>query len=251
MSTPQVGPPRKRRKSAKNAFHRIVEFQGIRRLSLRQYRDHVRDLYDGPKGAMLEVASILSLHIPLMGHVLKSRKFDVTKHHRILDVGAGAGQIMRHLLRLTPPDAELVAFDLSHKMLGRARQKLKSNRPSFVTGDLMKLPFADNTFDCVTCGYVIEHLPDPLPGLIELERVLRPGGSALILATEDTFQGAFTSRTWKCRTYNRAELKRACEQAGMPWKSQLWFTPVHRFFKMGGILVEATKPEQPSGPQSV
>ena len=49
------------------------------------------------------------------------------------------------------------------------------------------------------------------------------------------------SRTWRCRTYNRSELERASDEAGLPWKAQLWFTPVHRFFKMGGILVEAIK----------
>jgi ubiquinone/menaquinone biosynthesis C-methylase UbiE len=243
MTAPQIEPPpRKRRNLPKHAFRRLVEFKGIRRLSLNQYREHVRDLYDGPAGAVLAMASLVSLHEPLMGHVLRSRKFDVTKHRRILDVGSGAGQILGHLLRFARPDTELVGFDLSHAMLRRARQRLKSQRPKYVAGDLMHLPFADDSFDCATCGYVIEHLPDPRPGLKEIERVLRPGGSVLILATEDTFSGALTSRTWKCRTYNRQELKGACEDSGMPWKSQLWFTPIHRFFKMGGILVEARKP---------
>lgn len=243
MTIPQIGPPaRKKRNLPKTAFRRLVEFKGVRRLSLRAYRDHVRDFYDGPAGAALAMASLISLHEPLMGHILRARKFDVTKHRRILDVGSGAGQILGHLLRFTRPDTELVGFDLSHAMLKRARIRLKSLRPSYVAGDLMHLPFADNSFDCATLGYVIEHLPEPRPGLMEIERVLCPGGSALILATEDTYSGALTSRTWKCRTYNRAELKLACEDAGMPWKAQLWFTPIHRFFKMGGILVEATKP---------
>jgi len=249
MKTPPIGPPARRRRSLpRAAFNRLVEFQGIRRLSLRQYRDHVRDWYDGPAGAVLALSSLISLHEPLIGHILRRRKFDVTAHKAILDVGSGAGQILGHLLRQTRPDTRLVAFDLSPRMLRRARQRLKSDRPLYVAGDLMQLPFADNSFDCATCGWVIEHLPDPRPGLREIGRVLRPGGSALILATEDTISGAFTSRTWKCRTYNRAELKRACEEAGLPWKSQLWFTPVHRFFKLGGILFEAVKSEaDPAG----
>ena len=106
----------------------------------------------------------------------------------------------------------------------------------------MKMPFADDSFDCVTCGWVLEHLPDPKPGLADVARVLKPGGSALILATEDTLTGAVVSRTWKCRTYNRKELEAACDEVGLPWNRQLWFTRFHRFFKMGGILVEAIKP---------
>lgn len=207
-----------------------------------QYRNRVRKLYDGPAGAVLALASLVSLHEPLIGHLLRKGNFDVSARKSILDVGSGAGQILRHLLKLTPAEARLVAFDLSPSMLRRARQRLHSHRPLYVAADLMRMPFADESFDCITAGWVIEHLPDPKPGLAEMSRVLKPGGSALILATEDTISGAIVSHTWKCRTYNRSELRTACESVGLSWNRQLWFTPVHRFFRMGGILVEATKP---------
>lgn len=236
LTKPPVETNRKKRK-----LRRLVEFNGINRLSLRQYRNNIRDLYDGPAGAVLAIGSMLSLHEPLVGHMLRRRKFDVTRFGQILDVGSGAGQILGHLLQSTVPETQIVAFDLSQQMLKRARTRVKSERPVYVSGDMMRLPFADESFDCATCGYVLEHLPDPTPGLVELKRVLRPGGSALVLATEDTFSGAVVSRTWKCRTYNRIELEKACLHAGLPWHEQLWFTRVHRFFKMGGILVEARK----------
>lgn len=226
----------------KKVFRKLVEFKGIRRLPVSQYRSRIQRLYDGPAGAVLAFGSMISLHEPLVGHLLRSRKFDATRCRQILDVGSGAGQILGHLMREVSPDAQLVAFDLSAQMLRRARNRLHSDRPRYVAGDLMKMPFADNTFDCITCGWVIEHLPDPRPGLREMGRVLRPGGRVLILATEDTVPGAFVSRTWKCRTYNRNELREACSEVGLPWNEQLWFTRVHRFFKMGGILVELTKP---------
>ena len=235
--------PRESRLRKKHPLSRFLEFKGINRLPVGQYRNHIRNLYDGPAGAVLALGSMISLHEPLVGHLLRSRKFDVTQHETILDVGSGAGQILRHLLRRTQSSAQLVAFDLSHQMLVRARKKLKSHRPAYVAGDRMRLPFADESFDCVTCGWVIEHLPDPRPGLKEIGRVLKPGGRALILATEDTVLGAVVSRTWKCRTYNRTELELACDECGVPWKEQLWFTKAHRFFKMGGILVEAVKPD--------
>jgi ubiquinone/menaquinone biosynthesis C-methylase UbiE len=239
MKTPTS---KKRRDRSKDTFRRLVEFQGIRRLSLPQYRERVREHYDGPAGAVLALGSLISLHEPLVGHILRTRKFDVSQRKSILDVGSGAGQILGHLLRVARPDTRLVAYDLSQQMLRRARNRVKSQRPNYIAGDLLYLPFADDTFDCVTCGWVIEHLPDPTPGLAELGRVLRPGGSALILATEDTFSGAVVSHTWKCRTYNRRELRHACDEAGLPWKEELWFTKMHRFFRLGGILVEAAKP---------
>lgn len=236
--------PPKKRSIPRKSLRRFVEFKGIRRLSLLQYRDNVRQLYNGPAGAVLALGSMISLHQPLVGHIFRARKFDVSRFQSILDIGSGAGQILRHLLKEARPDARLVAFDLSPKMLRRARSRLKSRRLNYIAGDMMQLPFAEESFDCVTCGWVLEHLPDPRPGLQEIGRVLKPGGSALILATEDTFSGAVVSRTWKCRTYNRNELETTCEEVGLPWKEQIWFTRMHRFFKMGGILVEATKSQE-------
>lgn len=234
--------PRDERKSPRKALRRLVEFRDINLGSVQQYRKRIRHLYDGPAGAVLVLGSMVSLHEPLVGRMFRRRKFDVSSCHSILDVGSGAGQILGHLLKGTRPDTRLVAFDLSHGMLRRARSRLRSDRPSYVAGDLTQLPFADNSFDCITCGWVIEHLADPRPGLRELSRVLQPGGRLLLLATEDTLPGMVVSRAWKCRTYNRRELHAACDEAGLPWRSQLWFTPIHRFFKMGGILVEAQKP---------
>ncbi|QDT48551.1 Demethylmenaquinone methyltransferase [Symmachiella dynata] len=240
MATQQPESPSQRRKR-KRALRKLVEFKGMHGLSLNQYRQDVKQLYDGPKGAMLAMASLVSLHEPLVGLMFRERKFDATRFHKILDIGAGAGQILGHLVKRTNPTAELIGCDLSHQMLRRARTRLDSDRPNYVTADLTQLPFADDSFDCITCGWVIEHLHDPRPGLREFVRVLQPGGSMLLLATEDTVAGALTSRTWKCRTYNRRELNSMCEEVGLPWQEQLYFTKLHRFFKLGGILVEATK----------
>ena len=46
------------------------------------------------------------------------------------------------------------------------------------------------------------------------------------------------SRMWHCRTHNRAELKRICQECGLRWERPLWFTRLHRMLKLGGIIVE-------------
>lgn len=240
--------PRRKRKRyfwrrKRKRLQQLLEFKGIQRQTPSDYRDDVRQLYDGPKGAVLRMSSLISLHTPLLGQLIRRREFDVTRFRDFLDVGSGAGQILSHIVRETSQDgARVVAFDLSLEMLRRARQRMRSRRPRYVSGDLMRLPFRRDSFDCITCGYVLEHIPDPRPGLRELTRVLRPGGSLLLLCTEDTILGTMTSHTWKCRTYSRDELKAACAEAGLEWKDELWFTRIHRLLRLGGILVEAVNP---------
>ena len=117
---------------ARQHLRRIGEFRGIRRQSFGTYQESVRRLYDGRRGAVLKFSSIISLHEPLMGKLFHSGRFDARRFDRILDVGSGAGQIIRHLLATSRPETEVVGFDLSWEMLKRARERLQSDRKSVV-----------------------------------------------------------------------------------------------------------------------
>jgi ubiquinone/menaquinone biosynthesis C-methylase UbiE len=231
----------RQKKRGFGVLNRIVENDLIHRVTADEYRQKVKDVYGGPQGALLATASHLSMHVPLGRRLFRTRKFDLRGMKSILDVGSGAGQIAGHLLDFADPDARITCIDISQPMLRRARQRLKSDRPVFVVADLTALPFADHSFDGITCGYVLEHVPDPASGLRELARVLRTGGRMLLLTTEDNFSGAWTSRFWYCRTYNRRELMELCESLRLRWKKELWFTPIHRAIRAGGICVEIEK----------
>lgn len=244
-SSPPKPPRGKHKRGAdgrRKAVNRLVENDLIRRVSYDEYREKVRDVYAGPKGALLATCSMLSLHSSMGERLFRKRKFSLDGVKNILDVGSGAGQIIKHLLKYAPGDARIVGIDLSPEMLRRARQRLRSDRPEFFAADLTHLPFADGSFDCVTCGYVLEHLPDPRMGLRELHRVMVPGARMLLLTTEDSFGGAWTSRLFWCRTYNRHELREMCHECGLEWHRELWFSSVHRLLRAGGICVELVKP---------
>ena len=174
----------------------------------------------------------------LAGRLIRPDAFDVRGCKRILDAGCGNGRYSRFLLRWADDDAFITGFDLSQRMLKRARRRLHSSRIGHVAADLTKLPFASGLFDAVVCGYVLEHLPDPRPGLMELARVMRPGGKMLLLATEDTFTGSMCSRMWHCRTYNRHELRRVCGECGLQWRKPHYFSSLHAMFRLGGIIIE-------------
>jgi ubiquinone/menaquinone biosynthesis C-methylase UbiE len=229
------------RRDGKSVINRLLESNLIQRLSYEDYRAKVRGVYAGPRGAFLATCSMLSLHAPLGERLFRERKFDLRGARNILDVGSGAGQIARHLLKYSDRAAQITCLDLSPEMLRRARQRMKSRRPTYLAADLSQLPFADESFDCVTCGYVLEHLPDPRCGLAEMSRVMVPGGRMLLLTTEENFGGAWTSYIWHCRTYNRSEILRVCQDLGLFPRQELWFTRMHKLLRAGGICVELEK----------
>lgn len=228
-------------KPRRKGLRRLVENNLWEKVSYREYRDEVRRVYAGPKGAVLWMCSLVSLHAPLGDRMLRNRRFDLRGAKHILDVGSGAGQIVKHLLKYADADATITGIDLSPEMLRRARTRLKSDRPRLLSADLTRLPFADNSFDCVTCGFVLEHLPEARPGLMEMARVLKPGGRMLLLTTEDSFGGAWTSRIFLCRTYNRKELLETAREVGLEPVQELWLSGAHQLLRAGGICVELRK----------
>jgi SAM-dependent methyltransferase len=222
----------------KKSLQSVLESKKPRRHSFLDYRRFVEHHYDGFAGRLTGITGLVTGHETLAGRLIRPSAFDVRGCKHILDAGCGNGRYTRHLLRHADKHALITAFDLSQRMLKRARRRLKSPRVSFAAADLTRLPYPDAYFDAVICGWVLEHLPDPRPGLEELARVMRPGAKMLLLVTEDTVQGSLCSRMWHCRTHNRAELHRICRDCGLAWQRPLWFTRLHRMLKLGGIIAE-------------
>lgn len=95
---------------------------------------------------------------------------------RALDLACGTGDIS---FALAKRGAGVVGLDITHRMLQLARGKGTS--ASFLTGDMLALPFADDEFDIVTTGYGLRNVPDIALALAEIARVLKPGGVFLSL----------------------------------------------------------------------
>ena len=221
----------------------VIESKEVRKRPFLDYRRFIQNYYDGLPGALTGFTGWVTGHETLAGRLIRHSRFDVRGCKRILDAACGNGRYSRFLLRTADADAEITAFDLSVRMLRRARKRLKSPRVSFAAADLTRMPYPDGHFDAAVCGWVLEHLPDPRPGLRSLARILRPGGKLLLLATEDTFNGALTSKLWHCRTYNRQELLRMCKEAGLSLTRELWFSRFHAWLRLGGIIIELKRDE--------
>jgi len=101
---------------------------------------------------------------------------------RILDIGCGTGKFAARALRHLP-NAQVWGLDLSGKMLQRARRRTYDfgGRLHLVQGDSERLPFADDSFDAVTCSHSFHHYPHQDRVVAEMHRVLRPDGRLLLV----------------------------------------------------------------------
>lgn len=109
------------------------------------------------------------------------RAIQPVRHPLVLDVATGTGRLPLALLRRPRFDGQIVALDLSLKMLRVAHEKLVpyDDRVTLMRQDAMQLSFPDEVFDAVTCLEALEFLPRPALALREMVRVLRPGGVLL------------------------------------------------------------------------
>jgi demethylmenaquinone methyltransferase/2-methoxy-6-polyprenyl-1,4-benzoquinol methylase len=120
---------------------------------------------------------------------------------RVLDLACGTGDI---LFAAAPHARQAVGLDVTHRMLQLAAKRnadlppeggsheiaiprpavdsaVRRRKATFVTGDMLALPFADHSFTVVTVGYGLRNVPDLQQSLREIHRVLTPDGRVLSL----------------------------------------------------------------------
>ena len=97
---------------------------------------------------------------------------------RVLDVAIGTGLVARAAADILAGDGRITGVDLSMGMLAEARKSLPI---TLVQGVAERLPVADGCADFVTMGYALRHVTDLESTFAEYLRVLKPGGTLLIL----------------------------------------------------------------------
>jgi ubiquinone/menaquinone biosynthesis C-methylase UbiE len=98
---------------------------------------------------------------------------------KVLEVGVGTGKNFPY----HPAGAEVTGIDLSARMLDQAQRRLRELGRSLMLRqmDVQRLYFPDGHFDAAVATFVFCSVPDPVQGLQELARVVRPGGRIVLL----------------------------------------------------------------------
>ena len=143
---------------------------------------------------------------------------------RVLDVATGGGHTA---LAFAPHVREVVASDLTPDMLAAAENLIRGRgveNVRFELADAEDLPFADESFDVVTCRIAAHHFPEPESFVGEAARVLKPGGKFLLddnVAPEDPELDEFMNsfERWRdpghVRAHRVSEWRAMLEDAGL------------------------------------
>ncbi|WP_432176447.1 methyltransferase domain-containing protein [Streptomyces sp. Tue6028] len=110
---------------------------------------------------------------------------DVRPGERALDIGSGTGSQTRHLAAAAAPGGAVLGIEPNPGLRAVAEQRTEpGGRARFMDGDALSLPVPDGSIDVVWCERVLQHLLEPEKAVVEIARVLRPGGRVALLDTD-------------------------------------------------------------------
>ncbi len=158
---------------------------GFREVPVKEKTGLVREVFESVAGKYDLMNDIMSLGV----HRLWKRDFvansGVRFGHRVLDLAGGTGDIAALLSKRVGKNGHVVLSDINETMLEVGRQRLEdhgiSGNVSYSLANAESLPFGNGEFDAVTIAFGLRNVTDKDAALIEMYRVLRPGGKVSIL----------------------------------------------------------------------
>ena len=168
------------------------------------------------------------------------KKYNLNHEGSMLDVGCGEG---RHIFGVMQeyPMMKCVGIDMDEESLKKAEEgyayfeSISEAGAMFMKGSAYSLPFPDNTFDLIVCSEVLEHLHEYNNAVVEINRVLRPGGKfyASVPATWPEKICWCLSKDYQnqpgghLRIFNQKKLVNEIEDCGFSFLSSEKFHSIH------------------------
>lgn len=204
------------------------------KFNVRERYDHLAGTYDRRWKGYVEST---------LGAVLQQLK--LTGAETVLDIGCGTGAL-EHSLVSRHPNLKITGVDLSEKMLSVARRKLQAcPNVDFVAANASGLPFPNESFDRVICASAFHYFDEPQTPVLEMRRVLKPGGKLILLdwckdylfcRVCDILFRAFNPDYAQC--YTQKELSRFLKNGGFQVSSERKFRSQAVW---GMAMIEAVK----------
>ena len=140
----------------------------------------------------------------------------ISRGAKILDAGCGTGLLTLALLRTVHVPVNITALDLSATSISAARKAVadspgRTRDVTFAEGNLLSLPFADNSLDLVVTSGALEYVPLD-EGMTELSRVISPGGHLLHIPCRPSPATTFLEILFRFKKHPRKEVLSQTEQ---------------------------------------
>ena len=135
----------------------------------------------------------------------------VSRGARILDAGCGTGLLTLSLMRTLRFPVKITALDLSARSIRAAKRAVSQAKGrkrdiSFAQGNVLTLPFADDSFDLIVTSGALEYVPLE-DGFKELARVMAPGGHLLHLPIRPSLASTFLEILFRFKTHPPQKLE--------------------------------------------
>jgi demethylmenaquinone methyltransferase/2-methoxy-6-polyprenyl-1,4-benzoquinol methylase len=198
----------------------------------------VRAMFDRIAGVYDLMNSVMTAG---MHHRWRERAADLARvgpGDSALDVATGTGDLALELRRRVGDSGRVVGSDFSEGMLELARQK-GSEGIEWEWGNALDLKYSDNSFDAATVGFGARNFSDLDAGLREMARVVRPGGSVVVLEITTPQKPPLS---WFFRAWFDTVVPALGRFAGDPDAYTYLPSSVRRFpgpRELGGALVDA------------
>ncbi len=152
-----------------------------------------------------------------VANYLQSLDLGIGPDSYVLDAGSGTGIVTLGFMDAGFKPRKTVAFDLSHKSLRLAKEqfdkelKRGSKHVAPIQGNVLDLPFADDSFQVVIACGVLEYVPLE-DGLAEIARVLRPGGKLVLIPVKPSLVGSVLEFLYNFKIHPRDHVRRISQR---------------------------------------
>jgi len=158
---------------------------GYQEVPVGEKQERVRAVFDSVATRYDLMNDLMSMGIHRLWKRRAVEMAGVRRGQRVLDLAAGTGDLAEKFSRIVGPEGQVVMSDINEAMLGQGRARLVDagvvGNLDYAIANAEALPFASDSFDCVTIGFGLRNITNKQYALDEMFRVLRPGGRALVL----------------------------------------------------------------------
>jgi len=158
---------------------------GFQQVPVAEKAQRVRDVFDSVATEYDLMNDVMSLGIHRLWKRLAIGMANIQPGQQVLDLAGGTGDLVLLIAPKVGPQGRVVLSDINNAMIrtGRARllDKGIAGNVEYIQADAERLPFPDNSFDCITMAFGLRNVTHKQTALDSMYRVLKPGGRLLIL----------------------------------------------------------------------